>query len=297
MLLLSNKPRQALVLFLTLPHASQCAGLRKSESNTKATGPVDRLEHVAMDAETTTFGRMGHQLPNEQAERPQTNQNRSLLNCNDASAQDVTGTWVEFVSDMFVDVDNNGDFSTGDIVLIQGNPLQNQKQPFTMGQTMGKCTVLSDREYSFCLLTYSLPGGHVAVSGEFAYMHVVSGGNKCYHDLGDSTVAGYFQGANVMYDVVAAVEAVALDDSARDVERCRGQSATSGPWPTFGLPITTFNGTTAHPGDQIFVQSTVAVPGIEEDGIVLGECTILQTADQDTPFCNLVFGFSDSTIR
>lgn len=199
-----------------------------------------------------------------------------------------TGSWVETVNDMLVDTDGNNDYSMGDVVLIEGNQVHNQQKPRIVGQTIGKCTALANLEYSFCLLTYTLPSGPVAVSGEFGYMHAVSGKHQCHGDVSDLTVAGYAEGDNIMYDFAF--------DEAVNFEQCRGKGSFSGTWLLLHVPVTTFDPGTALPGDQLFLDSLVTVTVNGATGVALGECTILETNGIENPFCNIVFGFSEGQI-
>mmetsp|Transcript_19385 Transcript_19385/g.36604 ORF Transcript_19385/g.36604 Transcript_19385/m.36604 type:complete len:982 (-) Transcript_19385:77-3022(-) len=206
--------------------------------------------------------------------------------CSD-NHSDLLGTWIELVDDILVDRDQSGTYSNGDVVLLQGNAVQNQANLFITGQTMGTCTALPRTDLSYCLMTIELNGGRMAVSGEFGEM-LIAAGSKCYADV-DAKFKGFFVGDNVKYEVGL--------QQPQDPFSCGVESMFTNPWFEMNGPLYTSESRKA--GNQIFVDSTIGVDletGGGPYGTVLGVCTFVNSDETTPPFCNMEFGFEKGTI-
>ena len=85
-------------------------------------------------------------------------------------------------SDVFFDIDKNGDLSIGDSFLFDSHPVNTPSTSVDSGIAAGVCTLLGERYHAYCLTSFDFPEGQIVTAGYFEYQ-VVIGGTGCYSNF------------------------------------------------------------------------------------------------------------------
>lgn len=101
--------------------------------------------------------------------------------------------WFEFGSEVWIDYDQDGDDSTGDLYLFD-NLVVVQNIGGIVGRLSGVCSLMQNpndlSDVSFCTITFAFDNGEVVIQGFSTDMTIVAGAG-CYADVEGTAQAGF----------------------------------------------------------------------------------------------------------
>lgn len=190
-------------------------------------------------------------------------------------------TWSETGSNLLLDVDNDGDYSIGDVVVFDKNTID--RSFTTPGVVAGWCKVISIDGLNYCVVTFDMPEGLLLTQGTFESMAITTG-TDCYEEQGGAVFSNELEDT-IEYRMgeVAFIPNLSCDD-------ITGQAWTGTGFTDY---VDTDGDGTLSPGDSYYLDEAIltAENGVST-GRLVGECTILQNNDFDSRYCFLT-GFFD----
>lgn len=200
---------------------------------------------------------------------------------------------LEINDDVYVDIDESGTLSPGDLFVFEENELSTPT--FPMGNSVGHCTILenvSQNDNLYCTINFDFPEGTIVFQGVFAESTIV-GGTGCYSGL-QGTGSPTFDSGNFFHNITRDSGVVSPSCSSDWLD------AT---WVEEGgdTYVDSDRSGSVTPGD-VFVFDSNQVSVTADDDTVLargttaGVCMVMPRVN-DNSFCLISFTFQDDATN
>lgn len=193
--------------------------------------------------------------------------------------------WTETGSNRRIDVDSDGSYSSGDILVYDSNIIKRENGP--SGLVAGWCKILWDATKKYCVSTFEFPDGYVLTQGVYEAT-TISAGTDCHESLAGSIVAS--ETADVLsytFEQLGFLSNSACKDITNDFWTVTG----------FQQSIDNDSDGSLSPGDVYLLDEPILRgTRAEAIGTLTGECTILQDASFDNRYCFLTAYFQGGFV-